>query len=152
ITFDQAGGGDLTVVTATSEDGDVSLSVDSGDLTVQAATGLVRAGCAAVAGNGNVSLATTTSGDLILAAGSNVTALCDTVSLSSAGSITQNGTITADTLAVTLTGDIVLGAINGNNLSFTAGGSILDDGFNCTRVVASSITLTANNDVGRFTC
>jgi hypothetical protein len=111
ITFDQTGGGDLTVGTATTNNGLIAISVASGNLTVTTVT----AGTAA-AGDGNVTLTTTTSGDVLVGS---VSALADTVAVTSVGaidSVTDDGV--ADVVGATL------------NLTAAAGGigntSVLD--------------------------
>ncbi|MFA5293227.1 MAG: hypothetical protein WC496_09360, partial [Phycisphaerae bacterium] len=102
ITFDQAGGGDLTVTSATTVNGDIDISVDSGDLTAT----LITAG-----DDGNILLDTTTSGNIRLGA---VNAAADDVTLDSVGSILDNNAglnnITAAVLNIT--GATTIGAFD----------------------------------------
>ena len=94
ITFAQTGGGSLTVTTATTVDGDITISVDDGDLTATTVT---------AGADGNIILTTTNSGDVYVDA---VTAADDQITITSAARIEESGTDgppeTADIVATTI--------------------------------------------------
>lgn len=127
VDFDQSGGGSLTVGTASTTDGAITIQNTGGDLTVGTS---VNAG-----GANNVTLATVTSGEIILTG--TTTADGDTANINSAASINGAGLVTAgtanldaitgignttalNTAASTVTADTTNGNIDINNALATA--------------------------------
>ena len=90
VSLNSTAGGILAAAVSTT-DGDISLTADSSSITVDAGGSVIAGG----AGQ-NVSLATTTSGDIVLTG--TTTADNDTVTISSAGNINGSGLVTADTV------------------------------------------------------
>jgi hypothetical protein len=100
-----SGSGNTTFASVSSNSGNVALSVDSGDLTATSVT---------AGGAGDVTLTTTTSGNVVLGS---VTAAANDVTISSVGQINDEANdavadITAAT--TTLTAGTGIGAANGN--------------------------------------
>jgi len=130
ILFSQSGGGDLTVETAETADGDIGVDVDDADLAAESVT---------AGGDGNdVALSTTTSGNVLLG---DVTAEGDVIDVAAAGAIDsieddETADATADTINLTAaaggigTGSIVdvaaAAAVNAD--SSADDGDILIDG------------------------
>jgi len=95
ILFSQAGGGSLDVTSATTANGSIEIDVDNANLTARTVTAV----------NDNVSLTTTTSGDVIGdVIVDNITAADNTITINSAGAILEyaGGDSGADLTAATL--------------------------------------------------
>jgi hypothetical protein len=145
IAFDQTGGGDLDVQSAVTGSGDITVTVDSGDLTATS----VSAG-AGLLGDGDVTLTTTTLGNVLLGG---VSALADLVTVNSVGDI--NGTAPAN-LTTAKTVDLNAATGIGNTQAVnTAASNISADTTNGdvdinnalgTAVAATSLT-TGNGDI-----
>ncbi|MCP4610976.1 MAG: filamentous hemagglutinin N-terminal domain-containing protein, partial [Planctomycetes bacterium] len=94
IVFNQTGGGELTLTDVSTVNGLIDISAEAGDIVAT----LVNAG-----GSRDITLSTTTSGDVVV---DDVTALDDQITINSAGAIRENGNdatadLTADTLDLT---------------------------------------------------
>src|SRR6185369_8188685 len=83
ITFDQSGGFGLTVTSASTQEGSISISNVAGDLVATAATSGAAAGSAV----SNITLTTITSGNISFNV---LSATGDTVTVTSAGSISES--------------------------------------------------------------
>ncbi|MBI3921043.1 MAG: S-layer family protein, partial [Armatimonadetes bacterium] len=126
ITFAQTGDGPLTVTLATTGTGNIVIS-NAGILTVTTATaGTSGAG----AGNGNITLTTTGANSNNISVGA-ITALADTVTITSAGSIEESGAdAAADIVAATIdlnastgVGTLATLEITGTTISIDSSGS-----------------------------
>ncbi|HUV67324.1 MAG TPA: hypothetical protein VMW24_25765, partial [Sedimentisphaerales bacterium] len=98
ITFDQTGGGALTLTSVTTADGTIDISADSGNIIAT----LVTAGA-----NGDILLNTTTSGDITLGS---LTAAGDKITINSAGAIDDAA---ADAIADLTASELDLDAVDG---------------------------------------
>ena len=121
ITFAQSGGGALTVTSATTTDGAITLSNAAAALTATTVT--------AGGSSRNITLTTTTSGTLT--AGT-LTATGDTITLTSAGAIIDTGAITAGLILgqaaanITLNGTVSASG-GSDSLVLVAGGNFINN-------------------------
>ena len=135
--------GALAVTTATTPSGSISIGATGGNLTVTTAT---------AGGSGNITLSTTTSGNVLV---DNVTAAGDTITITSAGAISESGAdagadLTANSLSLTAaTGIGAAGTIETAVSILT--GSTVTGGIDLANTGALSITSLAASTSGNIT-